>query len=72
MSIEMTTEALQVDLCSDKFEEEMDTVDLVDTNASVKSEEEAVPTGKRRGRPKKVESPVTDGTIITISNKCAH
>lgn len=62
MSIEMTTEVLEDDLCADKFDEEMDTVDLVDVNVSVKSEEEAAPTVKRRGRPKKIESPVTDGT----------
>lgn len=66
--MEITAEALPGDLCHDKFEQEMDTV--VNVNVSVKSEEDAVPIVKRRGRPKKIESPVTDGK--TIEAFCTH
>lgn len=62
----MTAEALTEDLCDDKFEQEMDTVDLVNESVSVKSEEDAIPMGRKRGRPKKNESSSTDGMIIPI------
>lgn len=67
MAIELVSEALPGDLCHEKFDQEMDTVDLVDVSVSVKSEEDTIPTGKKRGRPKKNESP--DGKTIRTSNK---
>lgn len=66
MAMEMTVEALPDDLCHDKFEQEMSTVDLVNVNVSVKSEEDAIPIGKKRGRPKKNESPETDGKFFFL------
>lgn len=61
MAIEIVADALPEDLCDEKFEQEMNTVDLVDVSVSVKSEEDTIPIGKKRGRPKKNESPVSDG-----------
>ncbi len=62
--MELTVEALPDDLCPNKFEREMNSVDLVDVSVvSVKSED-VIPTGKRRGRPKKPESPVTERKFI--------
>lgn len=68
MAMEITVEALEGDLCDDKFEQEMDTVDLVTASIeSLKSEDETIQTTRRRGRPKKTESPVTDdGKILQI------
>ncbi|KAG4065634.1 hypothetical protein HA402_012624 [Bradysia odoriphaga] len=61
VAMEITVEALQGDLCDDKFEHELNTVDLVTESVdSEKSEEEVVLTTRRRGRPKKTESPVTE------------
>lgn len=57
-------ETLSSDLCDEKFDQEMNTVDLVDINVRVKAEEDASPSGKRRGRPKKGESPALDGMVI--------
>lgn len=59
----LPTETLPGDLCKEKFDQEMNSVDLVNGNVSVRSEGDVLPTGKKRGRPKKVDSPVTDGTV---------
>lgn len=65
MAMEITVEALQADLCDDKFEQEMNTVDLVTPSVDcIKSDEEIVANTRRRGRPKKTESPVTDEGMI--------
>lgn len=72
MSMELTVEAVEAlpgVLCNDKFEEEMSTVELVNVSVSVNSEDDAIPIGKKRGRPKKIESPETDGKVFCL-NAC--
>lgn len=64
--MEITAEAMPGDLCHDKFEQEMNTVDLVSANVNVTSED-SVSIVKKRGRPKKIESPLTDGKTISVN-----
>lgn len=71
MAIEIVAEALPADLCHEKFDQELNTVDLVGVGVNVKAEDDAMSTGKKRGRPKKIESPVSDGKICQHKNTLA-